>query len=101
MICHSSVQIISTNGMLGKFQLIPDTKYDLMHKYDHYIKHLEKCYSYTLFSVMIFILLLYVNLSVEFFLIFQNQSAAGNVIQQIKKNSPNGNFNLILFFSQI
>ena len=49
------------------FKYIVDAKYDLVHKYDHYIELFDKYYSYTLFSVMIFILLCRVGMSVDFF----------------------------------
>ena len=57
-----------------------------MNKYDHYIELILCCIIHTHYiNVMIFIMFTELGCQLIFFSIFQNQSAAGNVIQQINK----------------
>ena len=56
------------------------------------LNFLMMCYSYTLFSVKIFVILNRVGNSVDF-LTSQNQSEAGNVIQQININCGLSQYN--------
>ena len=74
-----------------------------MLQYHHYINLLDRFCSYTTFSddfdtVMISFLGIR---SFSFFLISQNQSAAGNVIQLNKKNKPHMILDQVLYISEI
>ena len=69
----------------ASFKSIPDTKYNLIHKYDHYIKLFDKYYSCTLFSVMIFMLCRVV-LSAEFFFDLAKSKCGGKCNPKWKPN---------------